>query len=145
MAKKHILLVEDNEGDILLTTEALEENGFDHELSVIKDGGEALEFLFKTGKHQHAKTPDLIFLDINIPKRNGHEILQLIKEDERTRHIPVVMLTTSSSKNDISQAYDNHANCYLIKPVDATEFSQIMNCLESFWFNIVTLPEVNKR
>ncbi len=141
MRKRHILLVEDNEGDILLTTEALEENGFDHELSVVKDGGEALEFIFKQGNYEKAKTPNLIFLDINIPKKNGHEVLQLIKQDDRTKHIPVVMLTTSSSKTDISQAYKNHANCYLIKPVDASKFSQIMHCLESFWFNIVTLPE----
>lgn len=136
----HILLVEDNEGDILLTTEALEERKIINKISVAKDGKEALDFMFKQGKYINATTPDLILLDVNLPKKSGHEVLQLIKNDDRTAHIPVIMLTTSSSETDINLSYKHHANCYITKPVEVDDFLEAISGIEDFWLNIVKLP-----
>lgn len=136
----HILLVEDNEGDILLTTEALEERKIINKISVAKDGKEALDFIFKEGDHKNAATPDLILLDVNLPKKSGHEVLQLIKNDDRTAHIPVIMLTTSSSETDINLSYKHHANCYITKPVEVNDFLEAISGIEDFWLNIVKLP-----
>lgn len=136
----HILLVEDNEGDILLTTEALEERKIINKISVAKDGKEALDFMFKEGAYKNATTPDLILLDVNLPKKSGHEVLQLIKNDDRTAHIPVIMLTTSSSETDINLSYKHHANCYITKPVEVNDFLEAISGIEDFWLNIVKLP-----
>lgn len=136
----HILLVEDNEGDILLTTEALEERKIINKISVAKDGKEALDFIFKEGAYKNATTPDLILLDVNLPKKSGHEVLQVIKSDDRTAHIPVIMLTTSSSETDINLSYKHHANCYITKPVEVNDFLEAISGIEDFWLNIVKLP-----
>lgn len=136
----HILLVEDNEGDILLTEEALLEAKIITELSVAKDGKEAIDFVTKQGKYSNAKLPDLILLDVNLPKKNGHEVLQYIKGDEKLKRIPVIMLTTSSFKKDINLAYDNYANCYITKPIEVKDFINVVTTIENFWISIVNLP-----
>lgn len=136
----HILLVEDNEGDILLTTEALNERKIVNEVSVARDGVEALAFLTKKGAFVEAKTPDLILLDINLPKMNGHDVLGVIKEDEELKKIPVIMLTTSSSKRDIDRSYEKGANCYITKPVDMDDFLNTISSIENFWISVVQLP-----
>jgi CheY-like chemotaxis protein len=136
----HILLVEDNEGDILLTREALEEAKILTRLSVTKDGKEAIDFLTRQGKYPDAQLPDLLLLDVNLPKKNGHEVLQYIKGDDNLKHIPVIMLTTSSSERDINLSYNNYANCYITKPVEVNEFLQVVATIENFWISIVKLP-----
>jgi CheY-like chemotaxis protein len=136
----HILLVEDNEGDILLTREAFEEAKIHTKLSVVKDGKEALDFLTRQGKYPDAQLPDLLLLDVNLPKKNGHEVLQYIKGDDHLKHIPVIMLTTSSSERDINLSYNNYANCYITKPVEVNEFLQVVATIENFWISIVKLP-----
>lgn len=141
MNSVHILLVEDNEGDILLTTEALEERKIVNKISVVRDGKEALDFIFKQGQHAHAEPPDLVLLDVNLPKKSGHEILQTIKENEATTHIPVIMLTTSSSERDINLSYKHHANCFITKPVEVDKFLEAITTIEDFWLSIVTLPK----
>jgi CheY-like chemotaxis protein len=132
-----ILLVEDNEGDIVLTKEALEEGNITNELDVVRDGQQAIDFLEKKWKFSSAKSPDLILLDINLPKLNGHEVLKHIKSSENLKTIPVIMLTTSSSENDVKKAYDHHANCYIVKPVIMDEFIEMIAKIEEFWMNIV--------
>ena len=136
----NILLIEDTEGDILLTTEALLEGHILKELHVVKDGWEALLFLEKKEKYNSAITPDLILLDINLPKMNGHEVLKKIKQSSNIKHIPVIMLSTSSSKDDISECYKNQANCYIVKPVDADDFAKVISSIEKFWLSTVQLP-----
>ncbi len=140
MTPIHILLVEDNEGDILLTTDALKEGKVSNTISVVKDGWEAIQYLEKAGKYSNASSPDFILLDVNLPKINGHEVLNKIKENEKLRHIPVIMLTTSSSEKDIFQSYQNHANCYITKPVEVNEFLKVVASIEDFWISIVQLP-----
>ncbi|AIZ41350.1 response regulator [Cellulophaga baltica] len=135
-----ILLVEDNEGDVLLTTEALESCKITNTLKVVNDGEEALDFVFKKGPFATEKTPDLILLDVNLPKKNGHEVLQILKADSTYKHIPVVMLTTSSSTLDIKKAYSHYVNCYITKPVEPTDFLSAVAQIENFWINIVKLP-----
>lgn len=137
----HILLVEDNEGDIVLTMEAFEEGKVKTAISVVKNGQEALDFLFKRGDYKDAKKPDLILLDINIPIFNGHEVLKRIKEDDNLKKIPVVMLTTSSNKKDIHKAYENHSNSYVKKPLDMGEFLEAVLKIEEFWLQLSTLPD----
>lgn len=137
----HILLVEDNDGDILLTTEALEEGKIVNKISVVRDGKEAIDFVNKEGKHIHADTPDLVLLDVNLPKKNGYEVLQHIKSMESLKQIPVIMLTTSSSEKDILQSYKNYANCFITKPVEVNEFMGAVAKIEDFWINIVKLPK----
>ncbi len=135
-----ILLIEDNEGDILLTTEALTEGRIVNEVDVAKDGGAALDFLRKKGEYTRSKTPDLILLDVNLPKKDGHEVLQSIKDDPALKTIPVIMLTTSSAASDILKAYKNHANCYITKPVEVDDFISTVAGIENFWVSIVKLP-----
>ncbi len=136
----HILLVEDNDGDILLTKEAFENVKFLTRLSVVKDGKEAMDFLTNQGKYIDAELPDMLLLDINLPKRNGHEVLEFIKGNEALQHIPVIMLTTSSSPSDIDMAYKNHVNCYITKPFEAHSFLDMIATIENFWLSIVKLP-----
>lgn len=135
----HILLVEDNEGDIVLTKEAFEENKIVNKISVAKDGKEAIDLLNSLVEIGKTELPDLILLDINLPKKNGHEVLYEIKKNDQLKHIPVVILTTSSSKQDIMLAYKNYANCYITKPVDLNEFINAISSIENFWFEIITL------
>ncbi len=136
----HILLAEDSEGDILLTTEALKEGRIVNILSVVKDGQEAIEFLKKSGKHEKADRPDLILLDVNMPKKSGHEVLHFIKHDDRFKTIPVIMLTTSSSEKDVNESYLNYANCYIVKPVEIDNFLKVISTIEDFWLQITRLP-----
>jgi len=140
MVPIHILLVEDNEGDIFLVTEALEEGKIVNKISVTRDGREALDFLDKKGKYEKEELPDLILLDVNLPKKNGHEVLEYIKEKEALKQIPVIMLTTSSAEKDILMSYKNHANCFITKPVDVDNFLKVIYSIESFWISIVKLP-----
>jgi CheY-like chemotaxis protein len=141
MSSINILLVEDNEGDILLTKEAFEETNFPICLSVAKDGKEAIDFLAKCDNSPGSILPDIVLLDINLPKKNGHEVLQFIKEDPNLKHIPVIILTTSSSQRDINLSYNNHANSYITKPVDVNEFFTMIKALENFWLSIARLPK----
>lgn len=136
----HILLVEDNEGDIVLTKEAFEDAKILNTLSIVKDGQDAIHFLNQKGRYAHAQLPDLILLDINLPKKNGHEVLQYIKESKQLKHIPVIMLTTSLSEQDILKSYTNHANCYITKPVEVEDFLNVVTSIENFWIKIVQLP-----
>jgi len=140
MKKVNILLVEDNEGDILLIREALEERKIANNLTAITNGADALSYIFKQGSYKNAETPDLIILDINLPKKNGHEVLHTIKEDENVKKIPVIMLTTSSSEIDVMKSYKHHANCFITKPVDVNDFIEAVTKIEQFWLSIVTLP-----
>ncbi len=136
----HILLVEDNEGDILLTKEALENGKIINTLSVVRDGKEAIDFLTKRGKYADVMLPDLLLLDINLPKKNGHEVLQFIKADMNLKQIPVIMLTTSSTEADILTSYQYYANCYISKPIEVGTFLDVISKIETFWLSIVTLP-----
>ena len=135
-----ILLVEDNPGDVRLTKEALKDCKMRNTLYVVEDGEEALSFLYKEGKYTDAPHPDLILLDLNLPKKNGKEVLYEIKEDPRLKRIPVVILTTSKAEEDILKTYDLHANCYITKPVDFDQFISVVRKIEDFWFTIVKLP-----
>lgn len=141
MKLAHILLIEDNEGDIILTKEAFEECKIKTAISVAKNGGEALDFLFQRGAFSEAKKPDLILLDINIPIFNGHEVLRQIKEDSILKKIPVIMLTTSSSQKDLDNAYANHCNSYVKKPIEMSEFLSAIKKIEAFWFQLTTLSD----
>lgn len=138
MKSIHILLVEDNEGDILLTTEALQDSKIINKISVIKDGSAAIDFFeqLKDG----ADKPDLVLLDINLPKKNGQEVLLYIKQHPLHSKTPVIMLTTSSSERDILMAYKNYANCYITKPVEVSGFIAAVAKIEDFWINIVSIP-----
>ena len=139
--KAHILLVEDNEGDIVLTLDAFDESKLETEISVARNGQEALDFLYNRGAFAEAKKPDLILLDINIPLYNGHEVLKKIKNDPKLRKIPVIMLTTSGFPNDIDQAYSNNCNSYVQKPLDMNDFLEAIAKIENFWLEICTLPK----
>lgn len=136
----HILLVEDNEGDIYLTVDAFKDGKFKNQINVVRNGEEAIQYLFKEGPYSDAVTPDLILLDINLPKVDGKEVLRLIKNDETLRSIPVVILTTSSAEKDIIDSYNGHANCYILKPVKLESFLSVVQSIENFWISIVTLP-----
>lgn len=136
----HILLVEDNEGDIVLTTEALEEGKIKNTFSVVRDGWEAIQYLENKEGYENAKEPDLVLLDINLPKMNGHKVLKHIKSNEDLKHIPVIMLTTSSDESDVIKSYENHSNCYITKPVDINRFLEVIASIENFWISIVQLP-----
>lgn len=135
-----LLLVEDNEGDIVLTRKALQEAKFAHELQVVKDGEAAIQYLRKEGRFIDAETPDLILLDINLPKLDGKEVLAIIKKDEALMVIPVVMLTTSDSEKDILEAYQHHANCYITKPAEYRSFIKVIYSIKHFWTTVVKLP-----
>ena len=135
-----ILLVEDNPGDVRLTKEALKDARVINNLHVADDGIEALDFLNRQGKHLNAVRPDLILLDLNLPKKDGREVLGEIKADPDLRQIPVVILTTSKAEEDILKTYDLHANCYITKPVDLEKFIEVISAIEDFWLSIVKLP-----
>jgi CheY-like chemotaxis protein len=137
----HILLVEDNEGDILLTTEVLEEFKICNQLSVVKNGKLALDFIQKKDKFKDAERPDIIILDSNLPLKNGLEVLEVIKNDRATNSIPVVMLTTSSSETDILKSYANHANAFITNPVEVVDFLKAITGIKDFWLNLVQLPK----
>ncbi len=137
----HILLVEDNEGDIVLTLEAFREARIHNYVDVVRDGELALRFLKKENEFKSAGTPDLILLDINLPKIDGKEVLTFIKNDEKLKTIPVVMLTTSDSEKDIMESYLLHANCYITKPVGFENFMRVIMTIKEFWISIVQLPE----
>jgi len=141
MQEIHILLVDDNEGDVLLTKEALEEAKIVNRISVAYDGMEALRFLKKEPPFRGQDSPDLILLDINLPKMDGTELLGIIKNDPLLKRIPVIMLTTSSSEKDIMTSYNNYANCYITKPVDLDRFMDVVRTIEDFWISIVKLPK----
>lgn len=136
----HILLVEDNEGDILLTTDVLEEKKIINKVSVVKDGNLAIDFLNKKNEYKDAELPNLILLDINLPKKNGHEVLKYVKTHDKFKHIPIIMLTTSSSEKDIMLSYKNYANCFITKPVEVNDFIDAVAKIENFWISIVHLP-----
>ena len=135
-----ILLVEDNPGDVRLTREALREGKVRNNLYVASDGVDALAFLRREGQYADAVRPDLILLDLNLPRKDGREVLQEIKADATLRYIPVVVLTSSQAEQDILRAYDLHANCYVTKPVDLDQFIHVVKSIEDFWFTIVKLP-----
>jgi CheY-like chemotaxis protein len=140
-----VLLVEDNPGDVRLITEALKDARIHAHISVAPDGVEALALLRREGKYATAVLPDLILLDLNLPRMNGHEVLTTIKQDENLRRIPVVIVTSSKADQDIAASYDLHANCFVTKPVDLDQFFNVVAAIRDFWFVIVKLPLTQTR
>lgn len=138
-----ILLVEDNPGDVRLTQEVLKDGKIKNTLNVVMDGEEALDYLNKRGIYSNAVTPDIILLDLNLPKIDGREVLEEIKKHPNLKRIPVIVLTTSDAQTDILKMYDNHANCYITKPVDFGQFINVVKSIEDFWLTIVKLPPKN--
>lgn len=136
-----ILLVEDNEGDILLIQEALIDAKIINKMQIARDGSAAIKLLEDLSENNQSSLPDLILLDINLPKKNGHEVLASIKENPTLKKIPIIVLTTSASETDIFKAYDLHANCYIVKPVEVNNFLQVISKIESFWLTLVKLPK----
>jgi chemotaxis family two-component system response regulator Rcp1 len=139
-----ILIVDDSLEDIDLMMEALEGTKLANNVSVVHDGVEALAFLRREGQYQNAPVPSLVFLDLNMPKKDGREVLEEIKADEGLKHIPIVILTTSKDEEDIAKAYKAHANCYVTKPVDINQFAKVVSAIDNFWFAIVELPPSNQ-
>ncbi|HWQ18815.1 MAG TPA: response regulator [Methanotrichaceae archaeon] len=135
-----ILLVEDNPGDVRLTIEALKEGKVSNRINVVVDGMDAMAFLHHEGKYGDAPKPDLILLDLNLPKKNGREVLAEIKKDPHLQCIPIVVLTSSQAEKDIIMTYSLHANCYITKPVDFDQFINVVRSIENFWFTVVKLP-----
>jgi two-component system, chemotaxis family, response regulator Rcp1 len=135
-----ILLVEDNPADVRLTMEAMRESKMSSRVNVVGDGEQALDYLLRRGVYTHAIRPDLVLLDLNLPKKDGREVLQEIKNVEALRRIPVVVLTTSMAEEDICRTYDLHANCYITKPMDLDRFIEVVRRIEGFWLDIVSLP-----
>ena len=135
-----ILLVEDNPGDERLTREALKEGKVYSNLHWVKDGVEAMQFLRRQGKYAEVPRPDIILLDLNLPKKDGREVLQDIKNDDKLKRIPVVVLTTSKAEEDVLRSYNLHANCYVTKPVDLEKFIVVVKSIDVFWLTVVTLP-----
>jgi CheY-like chemotaxis protein len=133
--------VDDDEGDVVLAKRALQNGKIFNTMHVAKDGVEAMEFLQQTGKHADAPRPDLILLDLNMPRKDGREVLSDIKQDPHLRSIPVVVLTTSDSELDVANMYDLHANCFVTKPVDLEQFTKIVKEIKQFWFSVVKLPQ----
>lgn len=136
-----ILLVEDSAPDARLAIEALKEAKVKNRVTVVEDGVEAMDFLYCRGKFSDCPRPDLILLDLNLPRKDGRQVLKEIKEDSRLRRIPVVVLTTSKAEEDILKAYDLHANCYITKPVDFGQFMEVVHQIQGFWLTVVALPE----
>lgn len=136
-----ILLVEDNAGDVRLTREALKDAKVLNTLHVARDGEEAMDYLCRKGKYADAPRPDLILLDLNLPRKDGREVLAEIKADEDLKRIPVVILTTSKSEEDVLKVYNLHANCYVTKPLDLDQFVRVVQAIEDFWFTVVRLPD----
>ena len=144
MSEVNILLVEDNEGDIILTTEAFKDMKLENTISVVKDGEEALRFLKKQGEYAEAPTPQLVLLDINLPGMDGKQLLDVIKKDESLKEIPVVMLTCSDMDADISDCYDKHVNWYITKPIDYEKYTKVMHEIEAFYVSFVPYPKGRK-
>jgi CheY-like chemotaxis protein len=138
--KVEILLVEDNPGDVKLTQKAFENAALRNDLNVVTDGQEALDYLYQRGEYADAPRPDLVLLDLNLPRKNGDEVLEEIKDDDELRRIPVVILTSSEAEEDIVETYDLHANAYLTKPVSFDGFKDIVTQIEGFWFEVVRFP-----
>lgn len=138
-----VLLVEDDPGDELMTREAFEDNKINNTLHVVRDGEEALDFLYRRAGHEDAPRPDLILLDLNLPKYDGRQVLQIVKSDEDLAHIPVVVLTTSSAEEDILRSYKLHANAYVTKPVDLDQFIAAVRQIDEFFLTVVRLPGRN--
>ena len=136
-----ILLVEDNPGDVDLDREALNDNKIHNNLSVVGDGVEAMAFLRREGAYAQAPRPDLVLLDLNLPKKDGREVLAEVKEDETLKRIPVVILTSSGAEADVLKTYNLHANCYITKPIDLNQFVKVVKSTKNFWLSIVTLPD----
>ena len=139
-----ILLVEDNEGDARLAKEAMRDSKIRNTLHHVTDGEEAMAFLRKEGKYAKAPRPDLILLDLNLPKKDGRQVLAEIKDDDELKRIPVVILTVSSAEEDILKSYNLHANCYITKPIDLSQFMKVVRSVEDFWLTIVKLPNGGK-
>jgi two-component system, chemotaxis family, response regulator Rcp1 len=135
-----ILLVEDNPGDARLAVEALKESKLHNALHHVKDGVEAMDFLYRRGEHAGAPLPDLILLDLNLPRKDGREVLEEVKSDPDLRKVPVVILSTSQAERDMLRSYDLHANAYVVKPIDLDQFIEVVKAIEDFWFTIVRLP-----
>jgi len=140
-----ILLVEDNPGDVRLTIEALKDGKVQNSLHVAKDGVEALAFLHRQGQYEAAPAPDLILLDLNLPKKDGHEVLAEIKDDPQLKRIPVIVLTTSEAEKDILKTYQLHASSYITKPVDLGQFINVIKSIEDFWLTVVKFPSGHNR
>jgi CheY-like chemotaxis protein len=140
-----ILLVEDNPGDVRLTRELLKESKIHNNLTVVDNGEDALNFLRRGAKYPHAAPPDLILLDLNLPRKSGVEVLGSIKSDPELRRIPVVVLTSSKAEEDIAKTYDLHANCYISKPVGLEQFAAVVKSIDDFWLSIVKLPTRHER
>lgn len=140
-----VLLVEDNPADVRLTQEAFKEAKIRNRLSVVTDGAEVLDLLHRRGAHEEASRPDLILLDLNLPKKDGREVLQEIKNDAHLKRIPVVVLTVSGAEEDILRSYDLHANCYIMKPVDLNQFLSVVRSIDDFWLSVVRLPPDSSR
>lgn len=139
-----ILLVEDSAGDARLIMEAFKDARLKNRIFVVRDGVEAMNFLHKTGDYANAVRPDLILLDLNLPKKDGHEVLEEIKSDEDLKRIPVVILTISAAEADILKSYNLYANCYIVKPLDINRFFEVVRSIEDFWVSIVKLPDGDK-
>lgn len=135
-----ILLVEDNEGDARLAMEAMRDSKIRNKMHHVSDGEEAMAFLHKEGKYTKVPRPDLVLLDLNLPKKDGRQVLAEIKEDDELKRIPVVILTVSSAEEDILKTYNLHANCYITKPIDLSQFMKVVRSIEDFWLTIVKLP-----
>lgn len=135
-----ILLVEDNPGDVRLTQEAFTDAAINNELHVVKDGQEALDFLFQEGTHEDASRPDMVLLDLNLPKVDGMAVLEELKTTDGLRRIPVIILTSSEAEEDVVESYENHSNAYLTKPIDPDEFLGLVRSFEQFWLTLVELP-----
>ena len=136
-----ILLIEDNPGDARLTQEALKDGKVRNILHVVYDGEEATDFLFKRNQYKNAPRPDLIILDLNLPKKNGQEVLAEIKADDSLKSIPVIILSISKQEQDIVRSYNLHANCFIIKPIDLNQFFEVIKSIEDFWLTLVKLPK----
>ena len=139
-----ILLVEDNEGDARLAIEAMRDSKIRNTLHHVSDGEEAMAFLRKEGKYANVPRPDLVLLDLNLPKKDGRQVLAEIKNDDELKRIPVVILTVSSAEEDILKSYNLHANCYITKPIDLSQFMKVVRSVEDFWLTIVKLPNGRK-
>lgn len=135
-----ILLVEDNPADLRLAQEVLKEARLDHQLLVARDGEEAMQILLQQGSHAEAPRPDLVLLDLNLPRKSGREVLAAVKSDSRLRSIPVLILSTSKAESDVRACYDAHANCFLAKPVSIDDFARLAELIRDFWFGMVQLP-----
>jgi chemotaxis family two-component system response regulator Rcp1 len=138
-----ILLVEDNNADVLLLTEALKESTIIKKYYVVKDGEEALKFLNRTDEYSKTRIPDVILLDLKLPKKDGFEVLKYIKKNPELQKIPVVILSSSGNEEDIKKCYELHANCYIPKPIELENFEEIIKTIESFWGEVASLPSIN--